>query len=695
MKFKKLTSICIAAMLLCGAASNVSAYEYPHAFWALADRYQAALDSDNKAEIIAAGSEIVSLMESEEQNEEVQTVLGSKLYDMGYAYEALGGVENHIKAGECFEKYIPYGTALGWTDGVKIAEEKAMQFRPTIRLFTPTSEPQKYFGAVNEPEKGVLYGQASEHFKANESMILLYMEYGNSADFTWAEHILGEARTGGKAVELALNFPQEGSQLQSIISDTTYINQLLDLLKNYTDVPVFLRIGAEVNVWQDKADPALYIEAFRKVANAARTVGGNIATVWSVVHTSEWSINIDDYYPGDEYVDWVGISAYANKYFGAREWPASESHNPIVYKAGDAADPVLLIQDIVERYGDRKPIMLAECGSSYYTAGEINAFSADWAVTSLRRMYSMIPIVYPQVKLIAYFNKNMPNETSYYDLEGCAELKAAYEEATRAPWFIQNRYDNTVANSYKELDGTITVNGAKLTLYAYPHVYGYDVPTVNYYINGTWVAGTSDLPYDKEIDLSAYPAGNYTLTAQVDCGGYAAISKDYALIITGDELAQLSEYQKQALTHCQEAGVISGYEDGTIKPYNSITRAEFASMTARLFGLSSDAPCSFSDAAAHWATNYINACVEAGAIAGMGDGTFAPDAPVTYEQAVKIITSVAGLTDGQDLEALGGYPDAYLTIGGNTGLYEGMDAQEVGAPINRMNVAVLLYNVQK
>ena len=94
-------------MLLCGAASNVSAYEYPHAFWALADRYQAALDSDNKAEIIAAGSEIVSLMESEEQNEEVQTVLGSKLYDMGYAYEALGGVENHIKAGECFEKYIP------------------------------------------------------------------------------------------------------------------------------------------------------------------------------------------------------------------------------------------------------------------------------------------------------------------------------------------------------------------------------------------------------------------------------------------------------------------------------------------------------------------------------------------------------------------------------------------------------------
>ena len=342
--------------------------------------------------------------------------------------------------------------------------------------------------------------------------------------------------------------------------------------------------------------------------------------------------------------------------------------------------------------------MLAECGSAYYTGGEINEYSADWAATSLRRMYSMVPIVYPQVKLIAYFNKNMPNETSHYDLEGCTELKAAYEEMTLSPWFIQDSWKNTVEYAYRELDGTINANDGSLTLYAYPHVYGYDVPTVNYYIDGTWVASASSLPYYKEIDLSAYPGGVYTLTAEVDCGGYSAVKKDYELVIGAsaqDELAALSDFQKEALEYCRQAGVISGYDDGTIKPYNYITRAEFASMTARLFGLSSDTPCDFSDAASHWATNYINACVEAGAISGMGDGTFAPDARVTYEQAVKIVTSVAGLADGYDLEAMGGYPDAYLSIGGETGLYDGMDAQTVGSPINRINVAVLLYNSQR
>lgn len=696
MNFKKILSFFIALPIIFSSAPCF-AYELPHSFWELADRYQAAQENNDKNELIAAGSEIVSLLENEEKNEQVLTILASKLYDMGYAYEELGGTDNYIKAGQCFEKYIPFGSAMNWSDGVKISKQKSMQFKPALELYTPTSEPQSYFGVVNEPEKGVLYGEVSEHFRDNESMILLYLEYGGSTDFTWPEHILSKAREGGKAVELALNFPHEGSQLNSIISDTQYIGSLLTLLKKYSDVPIFLRIGAEVNVWQNKADKNLYIQAFRKIADAARTAGSNIAIVWSVLHTSEWSIDFDDYYPGDEYVDWVGISAYANRYFGAREWAPDESHNPIVYKAGDAADPVLLIRDIVERYGDRKPIMLAECGSAYYTKGEINAYSTDWAVTSLKRMYSMIPIVYPQVKLIAYFNKNMPNEFNYYDLESCTELKAAYNEATQYPWFIQKNFKNKVEYSYKHIENVINTDSGTLELYAYPHVYGDDKPTVNYYINGTWVASVSDLPYHKTLDLSTYPSGSYTLTAEADSSGYSAVKKNYTLNINAnpaDELAGLSDYQKTALEYCKSIGIISGYEDGTVKPYNSITRAEFASMTSRLCGLSSNLPCSFDDAASHWATNYIRACVDAGAISGIGGNKFSPDSNVTFEQAVKIITCVCGLTSSYDIDALGGYPDAYLTIGRNSALLTELDNLQTGTQLNRINAAVLFYNSQ-
>ena len=44
----------------------------------------------------------------------------------------------------------------------------------------------------------------------------------------------------------------------------------------------------------------------------------NVATVWSMAHTSSWKTNdwpytADDFYPGDEYVDWVGVNCYASK----------------------------------------------------------------------------------------------------------------------------------------------------------------------------------------------------------------------------------------------------------------------------------------------------------------------------------------------------------------------------------------------
>ncbi len=694
---KKRGLIFITTISIFASSLTAFAYQLPHAFWAMADRYEKAQISGDKYDLISAGSDIVALLENEEKTEQVNTIIASKLYDMGYAYEELGGIENHIKAGECFEKYIPYGTFMGWSDGVKIARQKAKQFKPQLKLYSPTTETQSYFSAPNEPEKGVLYGQVSEEYQSNESMILMYLEYGQSTDFTWPEHIFKKAREEKNAVELALNFPQEGAQLSSIVNDTYYINSLSDMLGKYTDIPIFLRIGAEVNIWQNKADKDLYIQAFRKIANATRNIGSNIATVYSVVHTSEWSIDFDDYYPGDEYVDWIGVSAYANRYFGAKEWPVSESHNPIVYKAGDAADPVILISDVVERYGDRKPIMLAECGSAYYTRGEINSYHTDWAVTSLKRMYSMIPIVYPQVKLIAYFNKNISYENNYYDLEGCFELKNAYNEATKAPWFIQNSYQNKVEYAYEEINDTIIANSKTLTLYAYPHIYGDDLPKVNYYIDGEWAASVSDLPYEKTLDISALPSGTHTLTAEVESNGMAIISRNFTLNISGtcaSEEDSLSTLQKQALDFCKAKGVISGYEDGTIRPFNNITRAEFATMTARLFNLSSDYNCTFFDAASHWASKYIRACVDKGAISGIGDNCFAPDNNVTYEQAVKIITSICGLCDGVDLDALGGYPDAYIWVARDYNILDNVEGFSIGSPINRVNVAVLFYNSQ-
>ena len=103
-------------------------------------------------------------------------------------------------------------------------------------------------------------------------------------------------------------------------------------------------------------------------------------------------------------------------------------------------------------------------------------------------------------------------------------------------------------------------------------------------------------------------------------------------------------------------GYISGYPDGTFKPDNSITRAEFVVMVNKAMGYNKRGNAYFSDvSAAHWAYAEIMKGVEAGYITGNGDGTFRPDAPVTRQEAAVMISKILGL--GQDFASAAKYAD--------------------------------------
>lgn len=78
-----------------------------------------------------------------------------------------------------------------------------------------------------------------------------------------------------------------------------------------------------------------------------------------------------------------------------------------------------------------------------------------------------------------------------------------------------------------------------------------------------------------------------------------------------------------------EKGIVSGYPDGTFKPDQPITRAEFSAILCRVLGASpSEAGSNFPDLQGHWAKKYIVPLVEKGLIKGYPDGTFAPDQPI-------------------------------------------------------------------
>lgn len=85
------------------------------------------------------------------------------------------------------------------------------------------------------------------------------------------------------------------------------------------------------------------------------------------------------------------------------------------------------------------------------------------------------------------------------------------------------------------------------------------------------------------------------------------------------------------MTYLVNKGVISGYEDGTIKPDKIVTRAEAAIMIGKLKNFKgTQTSTNFKDVSkSQKASGYIAEATKAGYISGYPDGTFKPYAPIT------------------------------------------------------------------
>jgi hypothetical protein len=87
-------------------------------------------------------------------------------------------------------------------------------------------------------------------------------------------------------------------------------------------------------------------------------------------------------------------------------------------------------------------------------------------------------------------------------------------------------------------------------------------------------------------------------------------------------------------------GVISGYDDGTFRPNNNVTRAQLCKMTvlARRWDLVTPANPTFSDVTPDSPFyGYIEAAAAKGVIGGYDDGTFRPGNYATRAQLSKIL----------------------------------------------------------
>ena len=120
----------------------------------------------------------------------------------------------------------------------------------------------------------------------------------------------------------------------------------------------------------------------------------------------------------------------------------------------------------------------------------------------------------------------------------------------------------------------------------------------------------------------------------------------YFNLAQGAGLSDISGHPfEKEITKLVEAGVVSGFPDGTFKPDQEVTRAQFAKLVAVAFGLNTTGftTSTFNDVPAdHWAFGYIEAVAAKGWVKGFPDGGFHPEENITREQMATLMIRVLG-----------------------------------------------------
>nr|WP_315362812.1 glycosyl hydrolase [Cytobacillus firmus] len=212
-----------------------------------------------------------------------------------------------------------------------------------------------------------------------------YVGYGKPFPKEWAEEVIA---AGG--------FPQvawEPNNGLDEVRDDEYLRQFAKDAGEL-NVPILLRYASEMNgTWTFYSGHSeQYIQKWKLVHDVMEKEAPNVMMLWNVFTMPEATIN--DFYPGDEYVDYVGVNIYNVVY-----------HNDKIEKKSDFEDPLRLLDYVYNTYSHKKPIVIGEFGATNYTVTD-GKHHDNFAVEKISRMYKYLPELYPRVKLIYYFDVN-------------------------------------------------------------------------------------------------------------------------------------------------------------------------------------------------------------------------------------------------------------------------------------------------
>lgn len=151
-------------------------------------------------------------------------------------------------------------------------------------------------------------------------------------------------------------------------------------------------------------------------------------------------------------------------------------------------------------------------------------------------------------------------------------------------------------------------------------------------------------------------------------------------------------YEK-AISTLAGLGIVTGYEDGSFRPEKVVTRAEMAKLMVEILGygdLVAGAKSNFTDTQGHWADQWIAIAAGRNIVIGTGDGKFAPDRTVSYDEVLTMVVRGLGYTDNSNEIKSMTWPTNFKVKAAELGVTEGVKMTTTGA--DRGGVAQALYN---
>lgn len=264
-------------------------------------------------------------------------------------------------------------------------------------------------------------------------ILLNYSNFENKYKHPNLEYRLQNAYKQGKTLELTLQTSWTNAGEGNMVYDVLD-GEYDEFLKNYAQTvkdfghPVLFRLGNEMNgdwcpysSYNTSKDTMIFKEFYRYVHQFFTDAGAdNVIWVWNPNGKSfpdfEWNDELM-YYPGDEYVDIVGLTAYnTGTYYPGENWTSfAELYDPIYAKSNALYS---------------QPLMITEFGSSS-VGGDKN----QW----IRDMFGSIES-YPRIKVAIWWNgcdwDANGNIARPYFIDETPQIVQTFKELlNKKPWY--------------------------------------------------------------------------------------------------------------------------------------------------------------------------------------------------------------------------------------------------------------------